>query len=111
LPAVSCRFPSPSPLWNAVYSLQQKAIASFDNAHALDLYDAICPGGQCALEGPGFLYYSDESHLTTRFSRSLSSALAHQLDRVMRQRRFSDDPKGPVILAAAPASPSGGQGE
>jgi len=40
---------------------------------------SYCPGGECALEEHGFLYYRDWHHLTKRFVESLSRALAEQI--------------------------------
>lgn len=80
VPSAPCAFRSQTSRWSRVFEIQRQAAARFPNVRAVDLSEAICPLGACALEAGGVVLYRDESHISKRFSESLAPALSAKLD-------------------------------
>jgi len=56
-----------------------RSVARQRDAFAVDFTGIICPRTPCDTERDGYVLYSDESHLTARFSRSLGDTLAARI--------------------------------
>ena len=76
----NCTAPARDPHSDAVFRSLQAATSGFDNVRAVDMTNAICPGGTCAAQRDGNLTYRDGRHLTASFAASLAPALAAELN-------------------------------
>jgi hypothetical protein len=57
----------------------KKAAAHFGNVQALDMNDAICPGGLCHAKLGDKIVFRDSLHITAAFSGSLAQVLGNKL--------------------------------
>ena len=67
----------------AVREAVSAAVAAVPAAVEVDLTAAVCPGGLCRAYTGGHVVFSDDHHLTGRFSRSLAPALGRELERAL----------------------------
>lgn len=59
---------------------ERLAVAASANARWIDMTEAICPAGRCALEtAAGLVRFSDAGHLSARQSEALAEPLRHAL--------------------------------
>jgi len=63
-----------------VYSWLSLVAHRFGNVSMIDMNPLICPQGICAAERQGRIVFRDNQHLTASFARSLSEAMATEMD-------------------------------
>jgi peptidoglycan/LPS O-acetylase OafA/YrhL len=64
-----------------MFEAEQRAVDGASRALLVDLTDQLCAAKRCEVLNGDMVRYSDHSHLTASFSRSLSSAFAEPLGR------------------------------
>jgi peptidoglycan/LPS O-acetylase OafA/YrhL len=64
---------------DGVFRAEQESAAGLRHVSLLDLTDLFCDGAVCPPSKNGIMAYSDDSHISGRFSRSLAPALASRL--------------------------------
>jgi len=84
--AGACTFVLPDLSARAHMLAVDRSVARQRDAFAVDFTDLICPRTPCDTERDGYVLYSDDSHLTARFSRSFGDTLAARV-RDYAQRR------------------------
>jgi len=62
-----------------IFRAEQEASAGLPHVHVLDLSDLFCDGAVCPPMKNGVLVYSDESHISGPFARSIASAVGDRL--------------------------------
>jgi peptidoglycan/LPS O-acetylase OafA/YrhL len=62
-----------------IFRAEQEAAAGLPHVHVLDLSDLFCDGAVCPPMKNGVLVYSDESHISEPFARSIASAVGDRL--------------------------------
>jgi hypothetical protein len=62
-----------------IFHAEQEAAAGLPHVCTLDLSDLFCYGAVCQSMKNGMIVYSDESHISEPFARSLGSALGDRL--------------------------------
>jgi hypothetical protein len=71
----ACAF-SPDPTTaGAILAAENQSVDGQSDAFAMDFTDIICPRVPCEMERDGYVLYRDDSHLTSRFSRSIGEPL------------------------------------
>lgn len=76
--ATDCRF-TPNHTFIARARQAQDHAAQGTNVRFIDMNDQVCPTGRCETERGGVVLYSDDNHLTGRFSQSLGTVLGDRL--------------------------------
>jgi peptidoglycan/LPS O-acetylase OafA/YrhL len=62
-----------------IFRAEQQAAAGLQYVRVLDLSDLFCNGSSCPPMKNGLIVYSDESHISEPFARSISSAVGDRL--------------------------------
>jgi peptidoglycan/LPS O-acetylase OafA/YrhL len=83
-PRETCRFKPVSANNEAVFESERMIASRYHLARVVDLSASICGTEQCAVMEDGIIRYSDNNHMTSRFSTSLASALEPQVRQAMR---------------------------
>ncbi|MGD0480553.1 MAG: acyltransferase family protein [Terracidiphilus sp.] len=74
-----CMLDRAKALNEGIFRAEQEAAAGLPHVHVLDLSDLFCDGAVCPPMKNGVLVYSDESHISGPFARSIASAVGDRL--------------------------------
>jgi peptidoglycan/LPS O-acetylase OafA/YrhL len=74
-----CMLDRAKALNEGIFRAEQEAAAGLPYVHVLDLSDLFCNGAVCPPMKNGLLVYSDESHISEPFARSIASAVGDRL--------------------------------
>ena len=75
-----CVFSTQSPAQTKIYELELKGLSDQSNSIAIDMSRHICQKGVgCPLQKNQMVLFMDDNHITTEFSRHLSTALLLEL--------------------------------
>jgi len=78
-PAEACSYKLNSAINPEVDAIESAAVDSFEKARRIDMTRYICAKDPCLVETPEAVIFSDESHLTATFSRTLADAIGQAL--------------------------------
>ena len=74
-PSDTCTFSSFNRNQNAVHLAQSAGTAQLVNAYTVDMNEDICSETRCPIYENGIIKFSDDHHLTRRFSKTLATGL------------------------------------
>jgi len=80
--ATDCRFQPDRAFLVRARRAQDRAALGL-NVRFVDMDDQVCETGRCETERGGMVLFSDDNHLTRRFSQSLGAVLGERLEAVL----------------------------